>query len=88
MEPPSRYTKAPLPTKPIYRERSLTPAILMDAAESSTRLGKIIPIVLVSGANPSRLFILKNLEALGNFPGKVNIVKFSRLSYFRTQLCN
>lgn len=70
-EPICLPVKVP-PTEPLYRARTVTPAVPIETmAESSTRPAGTVPQVTAgSSGEVGRPFTLKNLEAPGKFSGK------------------
>ena len=69
-EPMISRVRAPPPEEPVYRERTVTPALPLEtAAESSARPAITIPTTTVGGGGSWRPFTLKNLEAPEKFSG-------------------
>ena len=51
-EPIVSWVQAPPPTKPIYREKTVTPAMpLATIAESGTKPASIVPVATMGGGN-------------------------------------
>ena len=69
-EPVISRVRAPPPEEPVYRERTVTPAVPLETvAESSARPVITVPTTTVGGGDSGRPFTLKNLEAPGKFSG-------------------
>ena len=69
-EPIVSRAQAPPLEEPVYRERTVTPAVPLETvAESSARPVGAVPTATVSGGDSARPFTLKNLEEPGKFSG-------------------
>ena len=69
-EPVISRVRAPPPEEPIYRERTVTPAVPLEtAAKSSARPAITVSATTVGGGDSGRPFTLQNLEAPGKFSG-------------------
>ena len=59
---------APPPPKPMHRERTITPTVPLETAvESSSRPIGMGPTATIGGGGSETAFMLKNLQAPGNF---------------------
>ena len=74
-EPVISRVRAPPPEEPIYRERTITPAVPLETvAESRAKLAVTVPTITVGGGDSGCPFTLKNLEAPGKFSGIKHLV--------------
>ena len=69
-EPVILWVRASPLAKPIYRERTVTPVVLLDTvAQSNARPAVTVPTATMGGGDSGRPFTLKNLEAPRKFDG-------------------